>query len=556
MNDIKELYAQWTKNATDPEVVAQLQALADNPKALENAFFKNIEFGTGGLRGELGAGTNCLNVYTVRKVTQGIANCMQEHGWKRVAISYDSRINSEVFARAVAGVFAYNGIEVYITKELMPTPFLSYITRSLKADIGVMITASHNPAKYNGYKVYGADGCQLTDAGALEMTGYIEKVDIFSVQFLPFEEGLKNGCIRFVDDGLTDSFLDEVFSMRHGYAEGISVVYTALNGTGYKLVPEMLKRMRVTDCTFVKEQSYPDGNFTTCPYPNPEKAEALRLGLRYAEERDADILLATDPDCDRVGIAVKTQNGYVLMTGNEVGALLSDYLLFVRNSGDFDGKKPILVKTIVTTELAVRIAQEYGAEVIDVLTGFKYIGEVIGKLEQKGETKRFVLGFEESYGYLSGSYVRDKDGVNGCMMIAEMTAYYKKQGKTLVDRIQEIYKKYGLYEHKLLTYEFAGADGNAEMRKRLDGFRKNLPQIFANEKVVKTVDYLTQTEMDLPKANVLSLSLADGSKVIVRPSGTEPLVKVYLTVGKDKEQNEKMLISLREEVDKLFKKEA
>lgn len=555
MNDTKKLYAEWLEKATDPEVQTQLRALENNPKALENAFFKNIAFGTGGLRGELGAGTNCLNVYTVRKVTQGIANCMKTHGYKRVAISYDSRINSDVFACAVAEVFAENGMETYITKELMPTPFLSYITRELKADIGVMITASHNPAKYNGYKVYGGDGCQLTDADALEMTGYIDQVDIFSVSSGRFEEYLTDGRIRFVDDSLTESFLNEVLSMRRGYAEGVSVVYTPLNGTGYKLVPAMLQCMLVDDVTIVKEQSYPDGNFTTCPYPNPEKTEALKLGLQYAENVGADLLLATDPDCDRVGIAVKTQTGYRLLTGNEVGALLADYLLSKANTPAFGGKKTLLVKTIVTTELAVRIAESYGAEVIDVLTGFKYIGEVIGKLEKQGEKERFLLGFEESYGYLSGTYVRDKDGVNGCMMIVEMTSFYKKQGKTLVDRINELYAHYGLYEHKLLTYEYAGADGNAEMQKRLGNFRANLPQTFAEERIVKTIDYLTQEDFDLPKSNVLSLSLADGSKVIVRPSGTEPLIKVYLTVAKNKEENAKKFDLLEKSVDALFKKE-
>ena len=553
MNEIQIKYAEWLKNAKDAEVAKQLRTLEKDEKALQNAFFKDIEFGTGGLRGELGAGTNCLNVYTVRKVTKGIADCMNAKGEKRAAISYDSRINSDVFARAAAEVFAANGIETYITKELMPTPFLSYITRQLKADVGVMITASHNPARYNGYKVYGADGCQLTDAGALEMTGYIKAVDIFSVTSEPFETYLRAGKISYVDDGFTGAFLDEVFSTRHGVADGLSVTYTPLNGTGYKLVPAMLERMNVKDVTVVAEQAYPDGNFTTCPYPNPEKSAALQLGLQYAQKAGSDLLLATDPDCDRVGIAVKTADGYKLMTGNEVGALLADYLLSARKADGTLPKSPLIVKTIVTTELAVKIAKEYGAEVLDVLTGFKYIGEIIGKLEKQGQTDRFVLGFEESYGYLSGAYVRDKDGVNGCMMIVEMAAFYKKQGKTLVDRIGELYEKYGLYEHKLLTYEFAGAEGNAEMRRRLEKFRAFLPEMFAKEAVVKTIDYLTQTEFDLPKSNVISLSLADGSKLIVRPSGTEPLVKVYLTVAKNKAENEKKLKLLENGADALFK---
>lgn len=552
MNDIQKLYAEWTEKVIDPEVAAQLQALAKDENALKNAFFKNISFGTGGLRGELGAGTNCLNVYTVRKVTQGIANCMKAHGYQTAAISYDSRINSEVFARAAASVFAANGLTAYITKELMPTPFLSYITRSLKADVGVMITASHNPAKYNGYKVYGADGCQLTDAGALEMTDYIEAVDIFSVQSETFDSYLAQGAIRFVDDALIEGFLNEVYALHRGNAEGLSITYTPLNGTGYKLVPAILQRMGAQNVQIVAEQAYPDGNFTTCPYPNPEKAEALKLGLAYAEKANSDLLLATDPDCDRVGIAVKTADGYKLMTGNEVGALLADYLLSARKADGSLPQAPVLVKTIVTTELVRKIAAEYNAEVWDVLTGFKYIGEIIGKLEKTGETERFVLGFEESYGYLSGSYVRDKDGVNGCMMIVEMAAYYKKQGKTLVDRMNELYEKYGLFEHKLLSYEFAGAKGNAEMQNRLQNFRNNIPATFGGETVVKTVDYLTQTEMDLPKSNVLSLFMQDGSQVVVRPSGTEPLIKVYLTVTKNKTENEKKLALLCGEVGALF----
>lgn len=553
MNETQKKYQEWLENVTDSEVKAQLIQLKNDEKALENAFFKNIGFGTGGLRGELGAGPNCLNIYTVRKVTQGIADCMQAHGWKTVAISYDSRINSEVFARSAAEVFAANGVTAYITKELTPTPFLSYITRELHADVGVMITASHNPARYNGYKVYGADGCQLTDAGALEMTGYIDKVDIFSVVSERFDEYLANGKIRFVDDPLTEAFLNEVLALRKGTAEGLTVAYTPLNGTGFKFVPAMLERMNVADVTIVKEQAYPDGNFTTCPYPNPEKAAALQLGLRYAESAGADILLATDPDCDRVGIAVKTGEGYQLMTGNEVGALLADYLLAVKTADGSLPNNPVIVKTIVTTELVVQIAKDYGVEVWDVLTGFKYIGEVIGKLERRGEKDRFLFGMEESYGYLSGAYVRDKDGVNGCMLIVEMAAYYKRQGKTLVEKMQELYDKYGLYEHKLLSYEFVGAEGNAEMKKRLEKFRAQMPETFAGERVVKTVDYLTQTEADLPKANVLSLSLADGSKCIVRPSGTEPLIKVYLTVAKNKAENQKKFEMLCACADELFK---
>ena len=411
----KEKYELWRKNVSDKEVAAQLDAMKGNDKAIENAFYKDLEFGTGGLRGELGAGTNCLNVYTIRKVTQGIADCMKHYGYKKAAISHDSRINSDVFAAEVARVFAANGIKAYLTKELMPTPYLSFITRHYGADIGVMITASHNPAKYNGYKVYGSDGCQLTDARANEMIGYIEKVDPFAVKVAALSESVKEGKIEYVSDDVTELYLAEVKKRSVGSADGLKVAYSPLNGTGYKLVPEMLKRIGVAALDIVKEQGYPDGRFTTCSYPNPEKAEALKLGLELAKAKDSDILIATDPDADRMGIAVKHGGGYTLMTGNEVGVLLTDFLFSRRKENGTLPKNPVLVKTIVSTALAVKVAEEYGAEIYNVLTGFKYIGDVIGKLEAKGEADRFVLGFEESYGYLSGSYVRDKDAVVASM---------------------------------------------------------------------------------------------------------------------------------------------
>lgn len=539
MNKVEQKYNEWLSKVTDAEVRVQLIALEDDDGARSNAFYKELEFGTGGLRGFLGAGTNCLNIYTIRKVTQGIANCMKVHGWKTAAVSCDSRINSSLFARTVAEVFAANGIKTFLTKELMPTPYLSYITRECFADIGVMITASHNPAKYNGYKVYGADGCQLTDNGALEMIGYINEIDPFEVKTETLDEYLKNGLVEYVCDEVTESYLDSVYAeCTYGNAEGLKVTYTPLNGTGYKLVPEILRKLNVASLDMVEEQSYPDGNFTTCPYPNPEKSAALELGLALMEKNGSDILIATDPDCDRVGIAVATENGGVLMTGNEVGVLLADYLLHFADETGTLPQKPVIVKTIVTTELVRKVVKPYNVEIRDVLTGFKYIGDVIAKLEAKGEEGRYLLGFEESYGYLSGTYVRDKDGVNAAMLIAEMAAYYKKQGKTLIDCINEIYKQHGLYMHKLTSFEFAGAEGNAKMKQLLAALRENLPAEIAGSRVVRTVDYLTQTEADLPKSNVLSFSMEDGSQLIVRPSGTEPLIKVYLTACADtKEKN-------------------
>lgn len=552
MNDVESKFGEWKRLATDPEVKAGLDALAADETAKINAFYKDLEFGTAGMRGEIGAGTNCLNVYTIRKVTQGIADCMKVHGYSKASVSYDSRINSDLFARTVAEVFAANGIKTYITEELMPTPFLSYLTRETGSDIGVMITASHNPAKYNGYKVYGSDGCQLTDAASLEMTEYIEKINPFDVTAEPLETYLKSGSVEYAKPEITESYLNAVFEKRNASAEGVKVTFSPLNGTGYKLVPEILRRMDVERLSIVPEQSMPDGNFTTCPYPNPEKAEALRAGLKCAEENGSDILIATDPDCDRVGIAVKTENGLKLMTGNEVGVLLADYLLHRKKENGTLADRPVLVKTIVTSELLKKVAEPFNAEIFDVLTGFKYIGDVIAKLEKKGEENRYVLGFEESYGYLSGTYVRDKDAVNASMLIAEMTAYYKKQGKTLVDRINEIYAEYGLYEHRTISFAFPGNEGSAKMRRLLSELRENLPATVGGSKVVKTVDYLTQTEVDLPRADVLSFFMEDGSKLVVRPSGTEPLIKVYLTACKDKSANEVKLAAMKSELDARF----
>ena len=417
-----EKYEEWLKKVTDEDVKRGLAAMADDPERIENCFYKDLEFGTGGLRGELGAGSNCLNIYTIRRVTQGIADSMKHYGQKVACVSCDSRNYSELFKETVAEVFAKNGIKTYITKELMPTPFLSYITRNYQADIGVMITASHNPAKYNGYKVYGSDGCQLTDNAANELIGYIENVDPFEVSTGSLDEYIAAGLVNYVDDAVIEKYLETVFGQHIDMADGLDVTYSALNGTGYKLVPEMLRRMNVKTLSLVDEQCHPDGNFPTCSYPNPEKPEALALGIETAKKNRSDILIATDPDADRVGTAVLHGGEYVLLTGNEVGVLLTDYLLSMKKANNTLPPRPVIVKTIVTTDLVRKVAAEYDAEIFDVLTGFKYIGDVIGKLERKGEENRYVLGFEESYGYLSGTYVRDKDAVNASMLVAEMTA--------------------------------------------------------------------------------------------------------------------------------------
>ncbi len=549
-----EKYEEWLKKVTDEDVKRGLAAMADDPERIENCFYKDLEFGTGGLRGELGAGSNCLNIYTIRRVTQGIADSMKHYGQKVACVSCDSRNYSELFKETVAEVFAKNGIKTYITKELMPTPFLSYITRNYQADIGVMITASHNPAKYNGYKVYGSDGCQLTDNAANELIGYIENVDPFEVSTGSLDEYIAAGLVNYVDDAVIEKYLETVFGQHINMADGLDVTYSALNGTGYKLVPEMLRRMNVKTLSLVDEQCHPDGNFPTCSYPNPEKPEALALGIETAKKNRSDILIATDPDADRVGTAVLHGGEYVLLTGNEVGVLLTDYLLSMKKANNTLSPRPVIVKTIVTTDLVRKVAAEYDAEIFDVLTGFKYIGDVIGKLERKGEENRYVLGFEESYGYLSGTYVRDKDAVNASMLVAEMTAYYKKKNMTLVDRLNEIYDRFGYYEHKLISFDFPGADGQAKLSRLLAQLRADLPRELAGRKVVKVIDYLTQTEADLPKSNVLSFTADDGTKLIIRPSGTEPIIKMYLTATKSKHENEEIFAKMQKMLEQIFER--
>lgn len=549
-----EKYEEWLKKVTDEDVKRGLAAMADDPERIENCFYKDLEFGTGGLRGELGAGSNCLNIYTIRRVTQGIADSMKHYGQKVACVSCDSRNYSELFKETVAEVFAKNGIKTYITKELMPTPFLSYITRNYQADIGVMITASHNPAKYNGYKVYGSDGCQLTDNAANELIGYIENVDPFEVSTGSLDEYIAAGLVNYVDDAVIEKYLETVFGQHINMADGLDVTYSALNGTGYKLVPEMLRRMNVKTLSLVDEQCHPDGNFPTCSYPNPEKPEALALGIETAKKNRSDILIATDPDADRVGTAVLHGGEYVLLTGNEVGVLLTDYLLSMKKANNTLPPRPVIVKTIVTTDLVRKVAAEYDAEIFDVLTGFKYIGDVIGKLERKGEENRYVLGFEESYGYLSGTYVRDKDAVNASMLVAEITAYYKKKNMTLVDRLNEIYDRFGYYEHKLISFDFPGADGQAKLSRLLAQLRADLPRELAGRKVVKVIDYLTQTEADLPKSNVLSFTADDGTKLIIRPSGTEPIIKMYLTATKSKHENEEIFAKMQKMLEQIFER--
>ena len=523
MNEIEQRYNDWKAKAEG--LAAELAAMSADD--IQEAFYKDLEFGTAGLRGILGAGTNRLNNYTIGKVTQGLADYLLAHVKKpAVAISYDSRKFSEEFARHAAAVLAHNGIKTYITGELKPTPYLSFMVRHFGCDAGIMITASHNPAKFNGYKVYGSDGCQVTDKAAGEIFDYIQRVKTFDVKAVDYAAAVEKGDVSVAD--VTREYLDCVYERSVSDKRKLSIVYTPLNGTGCDIVPQMLRERGFDDVTIVPEQARPDGSFATCPYPNPEKAEALNLALELAKSRGADIVIGTDPDADRIGAAVKTKNGYRLITGNEMGVLLID---FVFSHSKRLPEKPVAVKTIVTTDLAARVAESYGAEMREVLTGFKYIGEVIKKLEEKGEGERFVIGYEESYGYLSGTYVRDKDAVVATMLVAEMAAAYLAEGKTLEDVLDGIYSEYGRYFHRTVSFTYEGVAGAQKMKDVLAGVRKNPPRDIDGSAVVQSIDYMTQTQFDLPKSDVLSFKASDGSKLIIRPSGTEPLIKVYITAA-------------------------
>lgn len=551
--EITKLYESWCKNAVeDQDLIAELESIRGNEKEIYERFYTALKFGTAGLRGVIGAGTNRMNIYVVRQATQGLANyVINKYGKGAVAISHDSRIKADLFMIEAAKVLAANGIKTYITTELQPTPVLSYLVRYFKCQAGIMVTASHNPAKYNGYKAYGEDGCQMTDNAAQAVYDEITKLDIFNdVKTMDFDEAIEKGLIEYVDDSVYDTYLDRVLEQQvnPGICEDadISVVYTPLNGAGNKLVRKVLGKIGVKEINVVKEQEMPDGNFTTCPYPNPEIKEALQKGLELCEEKQPDLLLATDPDSDRVGIAVKDYDGsYRLITGNEDGVMLTNYILSCKKANGTLPEKPVVVKTIVSTKLINKLCEKYDCELKNVLTGFKYIGEVILNLEKKGEENRYLFGFEESYGYLSGTYVRDKDAVVASMLICEMTAYYKKQGKSLAEVIDGLYEEFGYYLNQTFAFEFEGAEGMQKMADLMSSTRENLPPSVGKYKVVKVSDYQLKKETDLvtgeveqltlPTSNVIALHLEGDNGVIIRPSGTEPKIKLYITaVGTDK----------------------
>lgn len=557
---VNERYALWCEKAVaDKDVADELKNMKNDSEAISEAFYKDLEFGTGGLRGIIGAGTNRMNIYTVGKASQGLAayvNSVTEKG--SIAVAYDSRIKSDVFARTAASIFAANGIKVYIYEELMPTPMLSYAVRHFKCDAGIVITASHNPAKYNGYKAYGADGCQLGIEAADYVLSIMNKVDIFQdVKSMDFDTAVNEGKIEFIGDDVIEEYLNEVLACRvapETDVKALNVVYTPLHGSGNKPVRKILTKLGVENVSVVPEQELPDGNFPTAPYPNPEIKQAFECALKLAETKNPDLLLATDPDCDRVGIAIPYDGEYKLLTGNDVGALLLDFIIDRRQANGTLPKNPIAVKTIVTTELCRKIAEDKGVQLIDVLTGFKFIGEQIGILEEKGEENRFIFGFEESYGYLGGSYVRDKDAVIASMLICEMVAYYKSQGKNLIDVLDSLYKKYGYFICSQLSFTCEGASGMKQIMGIMEHLRTDMPKEIAGAKVIKADDYEkslsfdlvngTETKITLPVSNVLCYYLEDGSSLIVRPSGTEPKIKIYLSaVG---ETDEKAEIKLKE----------
>ncbi|MDD6446888.1 phospho-sugar mutase [Oscillospiraceae bacterium LCP25S3_E10] len=566
-----QLYDLWLKNATeDPDLIPELESIKDDQDAIYDRFYRELEFGTAGLRGVLGAGTNRMNIYVVRYATQGLANYLKKNYDKAsVAIAGDSRIKSDVFVKEAARVLAANGIKAYVARELQPTPVVSFCVRELKCQAGIMVTASHNPAKYNGYKCYGSDGCQMTDESADAVYSEIQSIDIFNdVKTIEFEQGLADGSIEYIEDTVYDSYIENVKkqAVNPGICKGagLKVVYTPLNGAGNKLVRRVLAETGVDNVVVVKEQEMPDGNFTTCPYPNPEIKEALQLGLDLCEKEKPDLLLATDPDSDRVGIAVKLKDGsFRLMTGNETGIMLTNYILSCRKALNNLPQNPFVVKTIVTTELVAKICEKFGCELRNVLTGFKYIGEQILELEKAGEEERYIFGFEESYGYLAGTYVRDKDAVVASMLICEMAAYYRTKGKSLDDVITELYKEFGYYKNKTVSFEFDGAAGLEKMGDIMTSLRENHPDEICGRKVTVVNDYKlslktdkangTTAEIKLPKSNVIAFMLDDGCSITVRPSGTEPKIKLYITaVGENEESATKIADQLVEAGEKLM----
>ena len=569
--DMNKLYNEWLEKAVaDPDLIKELEAIKGNEDEILDRFYRCLEFGTAGLRGVIGAGTNRMNIYTVGQATQGLSDFLNKNFENpSIAIGYDSRIKSEYFAKEAAKILAANGIKVYIYDELEPTPCLSYAIRKFGTSSGIILTASHNPGKYNGYKCYDSNGYQMTDEAAEETYAFIQKVDYFTgIKTMDFDEAVNQNLIEYIGEETIEAFLDEVQKqcVNPGICKkaDLRVIYTPLNGTGNKPVRKILKRIGIDEVYVVPEQENPDGNFPTCPFPNPEIKQAFECALKMTDEIKADILLATDPDCDRVGIAVPDKNGeYVLMSGNEVGAMLLNYILSQKKAQGTLSPNAIAVKSFVSTDLAEVIAKKYNCTFKNLLTGFKYIGELITNLEAEGKADDFVMGFEESYGYLAGTHARDKDAVVGSMLICEMAAYYKTQGQTLVDVMNDIYSEFGYYCNTVKSYQFEGAAGMDKMEKIMNSLRENPPAELAGMSVTYVGDYKTsvatdiesgnETKIDLPKSNVLQYKMAGGNGLIVRPSGTEPKIKAYISaIGESKNDAQALADKLIADADKFM----
>lgn len=556
-----EEYQRWlAADLQDADLSPELRKIQGNDEEIKDRFAVSLQFGTAGLRGVLGAGTNRMNIYVVAQATQGLANWVKtQGGTQTVAISFDTRLKSDVFSKTAAGVLAANGIKVRIYDAAMPVPALSFATRYYNCNAGIMVTASHNPAKYNGYKAYGPDGCQMPDQAADVVYNEIQKIDVLNgAQQISFAQGVEDGLIRFVGDDCKKAFYEAIEScqVRPGLAatSGLKLVYSPLNGSGLVPVTQVLKDIGITDITIVPEQEYPNGYFTTCSYPNPEIYAALESGLKLAKECDADLMLATDPDADRVGIAMKCPDGtYELVTGNEMGALLLDYICAGRIEKGTMPKDPVAVMSLVSTPLAKAIAKHYNVELRSVLTGFKWIGDQILNLEKNHQEDRFIFGFEESYGYLAGSYVRDKDAVVASMLICEMAAYYRANGSSIKQRLEEIYSQYGRYFNKTDSFEFPGLSGMDKMAGIMAQLRKEPPTAIGAHKIAKAVDFKKSEETGLPPANVLLYELENGATVIIRPSGTEPKIKAYFTtLGKDLAEAQAQKDELAAAVEPIF----
>ena len=563
MADVHELLNTWIAHVEDPELLAELNSMKESgdEDKITDAFFQDLAFGTAGLRGTIGAGTNRMNIYTVGRATQGFADYLNETFEKpTVAIARDSRNKGELFVQTTAAILAANGIVSYVYPKISPVPTLSWATRYLKCSGGICMTASHNPAPYNGYKAYGPDGCQITSEAADAISAAMEATDPFSdVKSMPFDEAVERGLVKWIDDKCLEDYYDAVvdksvnnLSDEQIASAPLKLVYTPLNGTGLIPVTSVLKKVGITDVTVVPEQKEPDGDFPTCPYPNPEIREAMQKGIDLCKEVKPDLLLATDPDADRVGVACADGDDYTLLTGNEMGVLLLDYICKMRAERGEDLKTKVAVTTIVSSAMVDALAEEYGFELRRCLTGFKYIGDIITGLSDAGEVERFIFGFEESYGYLSGDHVRDKDAVNASMLICQMAQYYKLQGMNLVQAMKALYEKFGYYHNKTIALSYPGAEGAGKMAGIMADLRKEPPTEIAGSKVEAVVDYATGVN-GLPTANVVEFDLEGGNKAIVRPSGTEPKIKLYIFAsGKDAAEADALLVSIEEDGRKLL----